>query len=139
MTMKLPRRQFLHLAASAAGLSAAFRNAWAQAYPTRAVRIVVGVPPGGPIDISAHLIGQWLSERLGQPFVIENRPGAGGNTATEAVVRAPADGHTLLSLGSQNAINATLYEKLNYSFVRDIAPVSGIIREPLIIEVHPSF
>ena len=138
--MKLPnRRQFLNLAAGAAAVPAILRVARAQAYPSRPVRIIVGFPAGGPTDVAARLMGQWLSERLGQPFVVDNRPGAGGNIATEAVVRAPADGHTLLSLGSQNAINATLYEKLNYSFVRDIAPVSGIIREPLIIEVHPSF
>ena len=136
--MRLPnRRQFLNLAAGAAGVPAMPRIARAQAYPSRPVRIIVGFPAGGPTDIAARLMSQWLSERLGQQFVVDNRPGAGGNIATEAVVRAPADGYTLLSLGSQNAINATLYDKLN--FIRDIAPVSGIIREPLIIEVHPSF
>ena len=138
--MKLPnRRQFLNLAAGAAAVPAMPRIARAQAYPSRPVRIIVGFPAGGPTDIAARLMSQWLSERLGQQFVVDNRPGAGGNIATEAVVRAPADGYTLLSLGSQNAVNATLYEKLNYNFVRDIAPVSGIIREPLIVEVHPSF
>jgi len=136
--MKLPnRRQFLNLAASA--VPAMPGIARAQAYPSRPVRIIVGFPAGGPTDVAARLMSQWLSERLGQQFVVDNRPGAGGNIATEAVVRAPADGYTLLSLGSQNAINATLYEKLNYNFVRDLTPVSGIIREPLIIEVQPSF
>jgi tripartite-type tricarboxylate transporter receptor subunit TctC len=121
--MKLPnRRQFLNLAAGAAAMP---RIARAQAYPSRPVRIIVGFPAGGPTDIAARLMSQWLSERLGQQFVVDNRPGAGGNIATEAVVRAPADGYTLLSLGSQNAINVTPYEKLNYNFVRDIAPVSG--------------
>jgi tripartite-type tricarboxylate transporter receptor subunit TctC len=137
--MKLPnRRQFLNLAAGAAAVPAMPGFARAQAYPSRPVRIIVGFPAGGPTDIAARLMSQWLSERLGQQFVVDNRPGAGGNIATEAVVRAPADGYTLLSLGSQDAINATLYEKLNYNVLRDIAPVSGIIREPLIIEVHPS-
>jgi len=136
--MKLPnRRQFLNLAASA--VPAMPGIARAQAYPSRPVRIIVGFPAGGPTDVAARLMSQWLSERLGQQFIVDNRPGAGGNIATEAVVRAPADGYTLLSLGSQNAINATLYEKLNYNFVRDLTPVSGIIREPLIIEVQPSF
>src|SRR5712671_4871812 len=139
--MKLPnRRQFLNLAAGAAAvpaMPAMPRIARAQAYPSRPVRIIVGFPAGGPTDVAARLMSQWLSERLGQQFVVDNRPGAGGNIATEVVVRAPADGYTLLSLGSENAINATLYDKLN--FIRDIAPVSGIIREPLIIEVHPSF
>src|SRR5262245_51369796 len=112
--MKLPRRRFLLLAASAAALPPVARLAWAQAYPTRPVRIIVGFPPGGPNDLHARLIGQWLSERLGQPFVVENRPGAGGNTGTEAVVRAPADGYTLLLASSPDAINATLYDKLNF-------------------------
>jgi len=138
--MKLPnRRQCLNLAAGAAAVPAMPGIARAQAYPSRPVRIIVGFPAGGPTDVAARLMSQWLSERLGQQFIVDNRPGAGGNIATEAVVRAPADGYTLLSLGSQNAINATLYEKLNYNFVRDLTPVSGIIREPLIIEVHPSF
>ena len=139
--LKFPhRRQFLHLAAAgAAALPAVSRVARAQAYPTRPVRIIVGFPAGGAVDIVARLMSQWLSERLGQQFVVDNRPGAGGSIATEVVVRAPADGYSLLSLGSPNAINATFYEKLNFNFVRDIAPVSGIIREPLFIEVHPSF
>jgi tripartite-type tricarboxylate transporter receptor subunit TctC len=136
--MKLPRRIFLHLAAGAAALPAVSRIARAQAYPTRPVRLVVPAPAGGSFDITARLMGQWLSERLGQQFVIENRPGAGANIGTEAVVRAPADGYTLLLVGAPNAINATLYDKLNYNFIRDIAPVAGIIREPNIMVVHPS-
>ena len=139
--LKFPhRRQFLHLAAAgAAALPAVSRVTRAQAYPTRPVRIIVGFPAGGAVDIVARLMSQWLSERLGQQFVVDNRPGAGGSIATEVVVRAPADGYSLLSLGSPNAINATFYEKLNFNFLRDIAPISGIIREPLFIEVHPSF
>jgi len=136
--MKLPRRNFLHLAAGAAALPMA-SIARAQAYPTRPVRIVVGFPPGGGADITARLIGQWLSERLGQPFIIDNRPGAGSNIATEAVVRAPADGYTLLIVGTFNAFNATLYDKLNFNFIRDIAPVAGIIVVPNVMVVHPSF
>ena len=136
--MKLPRRQFLHLAAGAAALPAVSRIARAQAYPTRPVRIIVPVAPGAGIDIVARLIGQWLSERLGRPFVIENRPGAGSNIATEAVVRAPADGYTLLLVTPANAINATLYDKLNFNFIRDIAPVAGIIRVANVMTVHPS-
>src|SRR5262245_36767916 len=125
--MKLPRRNFLHLAAGAAALPALSRMAVAQAYPTRPVRIVVPFTPGGASDITARLMGQWLSERLGQQFVIDNRPGGGTNIGTEAVVRAPADGYTLLMVGGYNAINATLYDKLNHNFIRDIAPVAGII------------
>src|SRR5262245_27394649 len=136
--MKLPRRTFLHLAAGAAALPAVSRFAWAQAYPARPVRIVVGFVPGGPTDILARLMGQWLSERLGQPFVIENRPGAGGNIGTESVVRALADGYTLLLVAAPNAINATLYDTLNYNFIRDIAPVAGIIRGPNVMLVNPS-
>jgi tripartite-type tricarboxylate transporter receptor subunit TctC len=137
--MKLPRRKFLHLAAGAVALQAVSRIARAQTYPTRPVRIVVGFPPGGPTDIAARLIGQSLSERLGQQFVIENRPGAGSNIGTEAVVRAPPDGYTLFLAYSANAINATLYDKLNFNFIRDIAPVAAINREPLVMLVNPSF
>src|SRR5215472_12427943 len=137
--MKLPRRNFLHLAAGAAALPAASRIARAQAYPTRPVRIIVGFPPGGGSDILARLMGQWLSERLNQPFVVENRPGAGANIATEAVVRAPADGYTLLLVGGFNAVNATLYDKVNFNFIRDIAPVAGIMRTSNVVVVHPSF
>src|SRR5262245_33949229 len=134
--MKLPhRRQFLHLAAGAAALPAASRFAFAQAYPTRPVRIIVAVAAGGSSDILARLMGQRLSDRLGQPFVIENRPGGSGNIATEAVVRAPADGYTLLQVSAAAAINATLYDKLNFNFIRDIAPVSSIDREPLLVVV----
>src|SRR6478735_3815175 len=137
--MKLPRRKFLHLAAGAAALPAVWRIAKAQAYPTRPVRIIVGFAPGQAIDIVTRIIGQWLSGQLAQQFVIENRPGAGGNIATEAVVRAPPDGYTLLAIGSNNMINATLYEKLNYNFIRYIAPVASIYRVPQVIEVNPSF
>ena len=137
--MKLPRRNFLHLAAGAAALPAVSRFAFAQDYPTRPVRLIVGFAPGGTTDITARLIGQWLSERLGQQFVIENRTGAATNIATEAVVRAPADGYTLLLVTASNAINATLYDKLSYNFIRDIAPVAGIIRYPLVMQVNPSF
>jgi len=136
--MKLPRRKFLHLAAGAAALPAAARFAWAQAYPARPVRIVVPFTPGGASDITARLMGQWLSERLGQQFVIDNRPGGGTNIGTEAVVRAPADGYTLLMVGGYNAINATLYDKLNHNFIRDIAPVAGIIVVPNVMVVNPS-
>jgi tripartite-type tricarboxylate transporter receptor subunit TctC len=136
--MKLPRRTFLHLAAGAVTLPAFSRIAWTQSYPSRPVRWIVGFAPAGPADILARLIGQWLSERLGQPFVIENRPGAASNIATEAVVRAPADGYTLLMVGSPNAINATLYDKLNFNFIRDIAPVANIMRGPLVMVVNPS-
>jgi tripartite-type tricarboxylate transporter receptor subunit TctC len=137
--MKLPRRQFLQLAAGAATLPAISRVARAQTYPTRPVRLIVGFGPGGAPDILARLLGQSLSERLGQPFVVENRPGAGSNVATEDVVNAPADGYTLLLASLGNAVNATLYEKLDYNFIRDIAPVASISREPLCMEVNPSF
>src|SRR5256884_9998067 len=137
--MKLPRRQFLHLAAGAAALPAVSRFAWTQAYPSRPVRIIVGFAPGQAIDIVTRIIGQWLSERLGQQFIIENRPGAGGNIATEAVVRAPPDGYTLLAIGSNNMINATLYDNLSYDFIRDIAPVGSVYRVPQVMEVNPSF
>jgi tripartite-type tricarboxylate transporter receptor subunit TctC len=137
--MKLPRRQFLHLAAGAAVLPAVTRVARAQTYPSRPVRLVVPFAPGGGSDIIARLMGQWLSERLGQQFIIENRPGAGSNIATEAVVRAPPDGYTLLVATSANAFNATLYKKLNFNFIRDIAPVAGIIIVPDIMVVNPSF
>jgi len=136
--MKLPRRKFLHLAAGAAALPAVSR-AWAQAYPTRPVRVIVGGPPGGVADIHARLIGQWLSERLGQPFIIENRPGAGSNIATEMVTHAPADGHTLLLVAINNAINATLYDKLSFNFIRDIAPVASLVTVANVMTVHPSF
>src|SRR6266852_9252894 len=136
--MKLPRRRFLHLAAGAAALPAVSRFARAQAYPTRPVRVIVGFAPGGPADILARLMGQWLSERLGQQFVIENRPGAGGNIAAEAVVKAPPDGHMLHFFGPASAINATLYDKLNFNFILDIAPVAGVIRVPNILGVNPS-
>src|SRR5438552_2595092 len=136
--MKLSRRQFLHLAAGAAALPAAPRIARAQAYPSRPVSLVAGFAPGGGVDITARLIGQWLSERLGQQFVIENRPGASSNIATEAVVRAPADGYTLLMIGSFNTINATLYDKTNYNLIRDIAPVASVIRYPYVMMVNLS-
>ena len=136
--MKLPRRQFLHLVAGAAALPAMSRIAFAQAYPTRPVRIVVGYPPGGAADISGRVIGQFLSERLRQPFVIENRPGAGGNIGTEVVVRAPPDGYTLLIVNIPHAINATLYDNLNFNFLRDIAAVAMIYRQPLVLEVNPA-
>jgi tripartite-type tricarboxylate transporter receptor subunit TctC len=134
---KLRRRQFLHLAAGAATLPAASRIARAQTYPTRPVRLVVPTAAGSATDIVGRLVGQWLSERLGQPFVIENRAGAGQNIGTEAVVRAPPDGHTLLLVGPPAAINATLYDKLNFNFVRDIAPVASMDRAPLVMEVNP--
>jgi len=137
--MKLPRREFLHLTVGAAALPAVSRFACAQDYPTRPVRLIVGFAPGGTTDITARLIGQWLSERLGQQFVIENRTGAATNIATEAVVRAPADGYTLLLVTASNAINATLYDKLSFNFIRDIAPVAGIIRYPLVMQVNPTF
>ena len=136
--MKLPRRTFLHLAAGAAALPAVSRIANAQTYPTRPVHLIVGFAAGGPNDIFARLIAQWLSERLGQPFVIENRPGAASNTATEAVVRAAPDGLTLLHASAANAVNATLYDHLNFDFIRDIAPVAGIARTQGAMEVNPS-
>ena len=136
--MKLPRRKFLHLAAGAAAFPVATRIASAESYPLRPVHIIVGFPPGGATDINARLIGQWLSERLGQPFIIENRPGAGSNIGTELVVHAVPDGYTVLLAGPPTAINATLYEKLNFNFIRDIAPIASIVREPLIMAVNPS-
>src|SRR5262245_17872545 len=138
--MKLPhRRQFLHLAAGAAALPAVSRIARAQAYPSRPVRIVVGFPAGGSAsDIVARLIGQWLSERLGQQFVVENRPGAATNIATQAGVRRPPDGYTLLFVTSTNALNATIYDNLNFNFISDIAPVAGLIRVPFVMLVNPS-
>jgi len=136
--MKLPRRQFLHLAAGAAALPAVLRIARAQTYPTRPVRVVVAATAGGPNDILARLIGQWLSERFGQPFVIENRPGGGSNIGTETVVRAAPDGYTLLAISTVNAVNATLYDKLSFNFIRDIAPVAGIIRASNVMAVHPA-
>jgi tripartite-type tricarboxylate transporter receptor subunit TctC len=136
--MKLPRRSFLRLAAGAAALPAMPRVARAQTYPTRPVRFVVGFPPGGVNDITARLMGQWLSERMGQNFLVDNRSGAAGNIGTEAVVRAPADGYTILLTGTTDFTNATAYEKLSFNFVRDIAPVAGIIRAPLVMEVNPS-
>jgi tripartite-type tricarboxylate transporter receptor subunit TctC len=136
--MKLPRRKFLHLAAGAAALPAVSRLACAQTYPARPVRIIVPYAPGGTTDIVARLIGQSLSERLGQQFIIENRPGAGGNVGTEVVARAPPDGYSFLLVTTTNAVNATLYEKLNFNFIRDVATVAGLIRTPLVLEVHPA-
>src|SRR5262245_43926642 len=136
--MKLPRRQFLHLAVGAAALPAVSRVAWAQAYPTRPVRMIVGFAPGGPVDLVARPLAQWLSERLGQQFIIENRPGAGTNIAAEAVVRASPDGYTLLLVVTTNTINATLYDKLNFNFIRDIVPVASIGRGAFIVVVNPS-
>src|SRR5262245_26396741 len=138
--MKLPhRRRFLHLAAGAAALPVVPHIAFAQAYPSRPVRWIVPFPPGGPTDTVARPMGQWLSERLGQPFIIDNRPGAASNIGTEAVVRAPADGHTLLMIAPSSVINATLYEKLNFNVVRDIAPVATITRQSQVMVVNPSF
>jgi tripartite-type tricarboxylate transporter receptor subunit TctC len=136
--MKLPRRKFLYLAVGTAALSTVSRIARAQAYPSRPVRLIVPLAAGGGTDILARFIGQWLSERLGQPFIIDNRPGGGSNVGTEAVVRAPADGYTLLLVGSFNAVNATYYDKLNFNFMRDIAPVAGIIQVPFVMVVNPS-
>jgi tripartite-type tricarboxylate transporter receptor subunit TctC len=135
--MKIPRRRFLHLTAGAAALPALSHGVRAQAYPSRPVRWVVPFPPGGPAEILARLFGQFMSERLGQPFVIENRPGAGGNIGTEAVVHSPPDGYTMLLVTTANAINASLYERLNYNFIRDIAPVAALIRVPAVLEINP--
>src|ERR1700688_1040528 len=135
----LPRRQFLQLAAGAAALPAVSRAAWAQTYPSRPVRVVVGAAPGGANDIIIRVIGRWLSERLGQQFIIENRPGGSNNLGTEAVVRAPADGYTLLAIGGVNVVNTVLFDKLNFNFIRDIAPVAGTMRAPLIMTVNPTF
>ena len=137
--MKLPRRSFLHLAAGAAALPAVSRFAWAQVYPTRPVRLIIAYAPGASADTTARLMAQWLSERLGQSVVVESRPGGGTNIATEAVVRATPDGYTLLMVGTAQAINATLYDKLNFHFIRDVTPVAGIIRTALVVVVHPSF
>jgi tripartite-type tricarboxylate transporter receptor subunit TctC len=137
--MKSPRRKFLRLAAGAAALPAVSRLAWAQAYPSRPVRILVGFPAGGQIDIIARLIGQWLSERLGQQFYVDNRPGAASNIATEALVRAAADGHTLFLANATNAVNASLFDKLSFDFIRDTVPVASINRIPLVLEAHPAF
>ena len=138
-TAKLPRREFLHLAAGAAALPVASQIARAQTYPTRPVRVIIGIAPGSAPDILGRLVAQSLSERLGQPFTVENRPGGGGNIAIEAVVKAPADGYTLLLITIQGAANATLYDKLNYNFIRDIEPIASISRETLALEVNPSF
>jgi tripartite-type tricarboxylate transporter receptor subunit TctC len=137
--MKLPRRKFLHLAADAAALPALSRGARPQTYPARPVRIIVAAVAGGASDIHARLFGRWLSDRLGQPFVIDNRPGAGNNIGTEAVVRAPADGYTLLLVQTANAISPALYDKVNFNFIRDIAPVASLVRVSNVMEVHPSF
>src|SRR5262245_19191320 len=136
--MKLPRRQFLHLVVGAAALPAVSRIAWAEAYPTRPVRLIFGFTAGSGGDVISRIFSQWLSERFGQSFIVENRLGAGSNIAAEAVVNAPADGHTLLVVTSANTINATTYENLNFNFVRDIAPVSGMISAPLVMLVSPS-
>jgi tripartite-type tricarboxylate transporter receptor subunit TctC len=135
--MTIPRRRFLHLAVSAAVLSAVPRTARAQTYPSRPVRLIAGYPPGGGADIIARVMGQWLSDRLGHPFVIENRPGANTNIATEAVVRAVPDGYTLLLITAANAINTTLYDKLTFNFVRDIAAIGGVMRVPNVMQVNP--
>jgi tripartite-type tricarboxylate transporter receptor subunit TctC len=136
--MEVSRRKFLHLAEGTAALPVVSRIARAQAYPSRPVRLLVGFPAGGTTDIAARLIGQWLTERLGQPVVVENRPGASANLAAEAVVRSPPDGYTLLAVTSSNTVNATFFDKLSFSIVRDIAMVSGVVRSPLVLEVHPS-
>ena len=137
--MKLPRRHFLHLAAGAVALPVVSRIAWAQTYPMRPVRVIVNDAPGGAPDVAARLMGQWLSERLSQQFITENRPGGGGNIGTEAVVRAPPDGYALLIVSTTTAINATVYDNLNFNLIRDIAPVAGIVRVPLVMVVNPSF
>jgi tripartite-type tricarboxylate transporter receptor subunit TctC len=136
--MKFRRREFLHLAAGAAAFPVVTRFASAEGYPSRPVHIIVGFPPGGATDVNARLIGQWLTERLGQSFIVENRPGAGSNIGTELAVHAVPDGYTVLLVGPPAAINATLYEKLNFNFIRDIAPIASIVREPLIMAVNPS-
>jgi tripartite-type tricarboxylate transporter receptor subunit TctC len=136
--MKRRRRQFLQMAATAASLPVVSRIAWAQTYPIRPVRWILGFPPGGPTDIVVRLVGQYLAEKTGQPFVIENRPGAGGNLATQAVVNATPDGYTILAIAHANAINATLYQNLPFNFIRDIAPVAGLVQMPNVLEVHPS-
>jgi len=136
--MKLPRRKFLHLAAGAAALPTTSRMSWAQAYPARPVTIIVGFPAGGGADIAARLTGQWLSQRLGQSFIIENRPGAGSNIAAEAVVQAAPDGYTFLLVTSANTINATLYDNLSFNLTRDIVPIAGVMRVPNVMEVNPS-
>src|SRR3954451_16811162 len=136
--MSLLRRRFLQLAAGAAVLPAVSTIARAQAYPSRPIRLIIGYTPGGSADLTARLMGQWLSERLGQPFVIENRPGGGTNIATEAAIRAAPDGYTLLLVAPANAINATLYEKLNFNFLQEIEPIAGIIRFPNVVVVNPS-
>ena len=135
--MDVPRRKFLHLAAGAAAFPAISSMTWAQTYPSRSVRLIVPFPPGGPNDVFARLIGQWLSERLGQPFIIDHRPGAGGNIGTEVVVKAAPDGYTLLLINSNHTVNATLYDKLNYNFIRDIVPIVAIIRLPLVLVLNP--
>jgi tripartite-type tricarboxylate transporter receptor subunit TctC len=136
--MKLPRRNLLHLAAGAAALPTISRIGWTEAYPSRPVRLVTGFAAAGGSDVVARLIGQWLSERLGQSFIIENRPGAGGNIGTESVVRAPPDGYTLLLVTFANVVNASLYKKLNFNFIRDISPVAGLMRVPDLMAIHPS-
>jgi tripartite-type tricarboxylate transporter receptor subunit TctC len=136
--MALPRRRFLQFAAGAIAAPVVARTAFAQGYPTRSVRLIIGYTPGGSADITARLMGQWLTERMGQPFVVESRPGGGTNIATEAVVRAAPDGYTLLLVAPANAINATLYEKLNYDFIRDTTPIAGLIRFPNVMEVNPA-
>jgi len=133
-----PRRRILSLAAGAAAMPSVSRIAWAQTYPTRPVRIIVGFGPGSPADILARLVGQWLAERLAQPFIVENRPGAGGNLATELVVRAPPDGYTLVLAALSDVVNVTLYDKLAFNFIRDIAPIASLIRQPEIMVVNPS-